>query len=152
MALKKHQGITENPILEISKTDNIDPKELPLYSTRISAGFPSPAEDFIDKKLDINEYLIKNPAATFIVKVHGNSMIKAGIYDGDLLVVDRSLESRDGKIVIGVIDGEFTVKRISKRGNKYFLVPENEEFKAIEITAEMDFKIWGIVTFAVHKL
>ncbi len=126
--------------------------ELPLSVPAISAGFPSPAEDFIDKKLDLNEYLVRNQPATFLVRVQGNSMENAGILDGDILVVDRSLEPSDGKIVIGVIDGEFTVKRIVKKSGKFFLQPENESFKPIEITPEMDFKIWGIVTFAIHRL
>jgi DNA polymerase V len=127
-------------------------KELPLFVPAVSAGFPSPAEDFIDKKLDLNEYLIRNQPATFLVRVQGNSMENAGILDGDILVVDRSLEPSSGKIVIGVIDGEFTVKRIVKKSGRFFLQPENETFTPIEITPEMDFKIWGIVTFAIHKL
>ncbi len=127
-------------------------KELPFFVPSISAGFPSPAEDFIDKKLDLNEYLIHNQPATFLVRVQGSSMENAGIRDGDILVVDRSLEPSDGKIVIGVIDGEFTVKRIVKKSGKFFLQPENETFRPIEITPDMDFKIWGIVTFAIHKL
>ncbi|MBE9480692.1 MAG: translesion error-prone DNA polymerase V autoproteolytic subunit [Bacteroidetes bacterium] len=139
-------------VFEIFKPDKSAIKELPLYSDLISAGFPSPAEDYIDKKLDLNEYLIKNRSATFLVKVNGNSMINSGIYDGDILVVDRSAEPANNKIVIGVIDGEFTVKRIIKKVKKLFLQPENENFKPIEITEDMDFKIWGIVTFAIHKL
>ena len=139
-------------VFEIFKPDKSVIKELPLYSDLISAGFPSPAEDYIDKKLDLNEYLIKNRPATFLVKVNGNSMINSGIYDGDILVVDRSAEPANNKIVIGVIDGEFTVKRIIKKAKKLFLQPENENFKPIEITEDMDFKIWGIVTFAIHKL
>jgi len=137
---------------EVWKPDLSAHAELPLHTTRISAGFPSPAEDFIDKKLDLNEYLIKNQPATFLVKVHGHSMVRAGIFDDDLLVVDRSLEPMDGKIVVGVIDGEFTVKRIIKKGKSFFLQPESEGYKAIEITPDMDFKIWGVVTFAIHKL
>lgn len=126
--------------------------ELPLFNTSISAGFPSPADDFIDKKLDLNEYLIRNKPATFLLKVSGNSMVNAGIYDGDILVVDRSMDPADGRIVIGIIDGEFTVKRIIKKGGTFYLHAENDDFKPIEITEEMDFKIWGIVTFAIHKV
>ncbi len=141
----------KNKVFEIFKPNKSAIKELPLYSDLISAGFPSPAEDYLDKKLDLNEYLIKNRPATFLVKVNGNSMINSGIYDGDILVVDRSVEPANKKIVIGVIDGEFTVKRIIKKTKKLFLQPENENFKPIEITEDMDFKIWGIVTFAIHK-
>jgi len=125
--------------------------ELELFSSQIPAGFPSPADDFLEKRLDLNEYLIKNKSATFLIRVHGDSMINAGIFDGDLLVVDRSAQPTSGKIVLGVLNGEFTVKRIEKRKTKLFLVPENDDFKPIEITNEMDFKIWGVVTFAIHK-
>ena len=127
-------------------------QQLNLFSSQIPAGFPSPAEDFLEKRLDLNEYLIKNKSATFLIKVHGDSMVNAGIFDGDILVIDRSVQPANGKIVLGVINGEFTVKRIEKRKHKLFLVPENEAFNPIEITSEMDFKIWGVVTFAIHKV
>jgi len=126
--------------------------KLDLYSNTISAGFPSPAEDYLDKKLDLNEYLIRNPSATFLVKVNGNSMINAGINNGDILIVDRSQEPADGKVVIGVINGEFTVKRIHKKGKRLFLAPENDSFQPIEITEDTDFKIWGVVVYTIHKL
>ncbi len=125
--------------------------ELKLFSSQIPAGFPSPADDFLEKRLDLNEYLIENKSATFLIRVHGDSMINAGIIDGDLLVVDRSAQPTNGKIVLGVLNGEFTVKRIDKRRNKLLLIPENDDFQPIEITNEMDFKIWGVVTFAIHK-
>lgn len=140
------------PALEIFTPDTSTKIELPLFNTSVSAGFPSPADDFIDKKLDLNEHLIKNPAATFFLKVNGSSMENAGIFDGDILIVDRSLEPTEGKVVIGVVDGEFTVKRIVKKGKKVYLQPENENYKPIELTNDMDVKIWGIVTFAIHKL
>lgn len=125
-------------------------KELPLFQATISAGFPSPADDYIDKSLDINELLIKHPAATFFVKVSGDSMVKAGIQSGDLLVVDRSLEPTDKKIVIAVINGELTVKRIRKMKGELFLVPENENYPSIEISEFADFEIWGVVTAVIH--
>jgi DNA polymerase V len=150
--LKKQYPIKQKPVLEFFVPDKSTPFLLKLFTNTISAGFPSPAEDFIDRKLDLNEYLIKNPSATFLVKVNGNSMINAGINDGDILIVDRSLEPKDGKIVIGIINGEFTVKRIFKKGKKFFLQPENEKFKAIEINEDMDFKIWGVVAYTIHKL
>ena len=132
---------------------NADKKsESDLYSHDVPAGFPSPAEDFLEKRLDLNDYLIRNKAATFLVKVAGNSMEKAGIYDEDVLVVDRSLEPEDGKVVLGILNGEFTVKRISKKNNKLLLVPANETFKTIEVSPEMDFKIWGVVTYSLHRL
>jgi DNA polymerase V len=125
--------------------------KLPLYNHRVQAGFPSPAEDYVDKKLDLNEHLVKNPAATFFVRVSGHSMINAGISDGDILVVDRSLEASDKKIVIGVLNGEFTVKRIRKKAGKVCLLPENEKFEPLEVNEEMDFRVWGVVTHAIHK-
>jgi len=126
--------------------------KLNLYAHPIPAGFPSPADDFLEKRLDLNDYLVKNKAATFLVRVEGTSMENAGIFDGDVLVVDRSIEASDGKIILGALNGEFTVKRISMQKGRLFLVPENQQFKPIEVTEEMDFKIWGVVTFALHKL
>jgi len=126
-------------------------KELNFYTSQIPAGFPSPADDFMEKRLDLNDYLVKNQASTFLIRVKGNSMVNAGISDGDLLVVDRSVEPSDGKIVLGVLNGEFTVKRIVKKGKKLILAPENENYKPIEITEEMDFQSWGVVTFSIHK-
>ncbi len=119
---------------------------LPLYSTKVSAGFPSPADDFVEQKLDLNQHLIKNPAATFLVKVEGESMIDASIHPGDILVVDRSVDAIDGKIVIAILDGDFTVKRFKKTEESLFLNPENAEFSPIEITDDMDFEVWGVVT------
>ncbi len=125
---------------------------LDLYSFRIPAGFPSPAEDFKENSLDLNEYLIRNKSATFLVKVTGTSMEGAGIYDEDVLVVDRAAEVNDGRIILGVLNGEFTVKRLRIEGGKITLLPENKDFKPIEISDDTDFKIWGVVTFCLHKL
>ena len=97
-------------------------QQLKLFSSQIPAGFPSPAEDFLEKRLDLNEYLIKNKSATFLIKVHGDSMVNAGIFDGDMLVIDRSVQPSSGKIVLGVLTGEFTIKRIEKRKNKLLFV------------------------------
>ncbi len=127
-------------------------KELPLFLESVSAGFPSPADDYLENRLDLNDYLIKNPAATFFVRVTGNSMIEAGIHSGDILVVDRSLTPKDGNVVIAVIDGELTVKRIKQSKNKIFLLPENNNYKPIEITTEMHFEVWGVVSYVIHKL
>ena len=131
---------------------NSKPVVLDLYSSQIPAGFPSPADDFAEKALDLNDYLVSNKSATFLVKVQGNSMINAGIFDGDLLVIDRSKEFVNGKVILGVLNGEFTVKRLEIKKDKVFLLPENDKFVKIEISEEMDFKIWGVVTFAIHKL
>lgn len=124
---------------------------LPMFFTHIQAGFPSPADDFVETALDLNEHLIKHPAATFFVRVVGDSMIGAGIHSGDLLLVDRSLQVTDNKIVIAYINGEFTVKRIVLRDKKCCLIAENENYEPIEITPEMNFEIWGVVTYVIHQ-
>ncbi len=124
----------------------------PLFLASVSAGFPSPAEDYIEGRLDLNRHLIKHPAATFFVRVAGDSMIDAGIHPGDILVVDRALEPQDTNVVIAVIDGELTVKRISQRHGKLFLVPDNQAYQPLEILAEMEFEVWGVVTSVIHSL
>ncbi len=125
---------------------------LPLYAARVAAGFPSPADDYIEGKLDLNEHLVKHPAATFFVRVEGDSMIGAGIHSGDILVVDRSLKPCHGKIVIAVLNGELTVKRLEQRKGVLRLLPENNSYPIVEITDAMDFTIWGVVTNAIHAL
>lgn len=126
--------------------------ELPFFMVPVAAGFPSPAEDYLEGKLDLNKHLIKHPAATFFVRVTGDSMINAGIHPGDILIVDRSLEPADKKVVIAVIDGELTVKRIRMIQNKIILMPENENYKPLQIEKEMSFEIWGVVTNVIHSL
>lgn len=148
---EKNKEPKDSSRFELYLPEFLSQQQLKLFSSQIPAGFPSPAEDFLEKRLDLNEYLIKNKSATFLIKVHGDSMVNAGIFDGDILVIDRSVQPSSGKIVLGVLNGEFTIKRIEKRKNKLFLIPENEAFNQIEVTTEMDFKIWGVVTFAIHK-
>ena len=126
--------------------------KLPLYSCSVQAGFPSPADDYIDTKLDLNKHLIKHPAATFFVRAEGDSMIGAGIYSGDILIVDRSLEVSDGKIVIAALDGCLTVKRLQKISGKILLISENKAFKPIEIIEGNELIIWGIVTHVLHQV
>jgi len=125
---------------------------LPLFSNKVPAGFPSPAEGDIESYLDLNKHLIPKPATSFFVKVSGDSMILAGINDGDILVVDRSLEARNGSIVIAVLNGELTVKRLKLEAARCYLKPENDVFEPIEVTSEMDFSIWGVVTSVIHQL
>tara|TARA_B100002052_G_C15813785_1_gene567195 strand:- start:355 stop:783 length:429 start_codon:yes stop_codon:yes gene_type:complete len=125
--------------------------KIAFYNSSIPAGFPSPAEDHIDIPLDLNEHLIRHPAATFYVYAKGNSMQNSGIYDGDLLIVDRAVEPKLKNIVIAVIDGEFTVKRISKIKNKIYLLPDNKEYQPIEIKDSSNFQIWGVVIYTIHK-
>jgi len=126
--------------------------DIPFYQSNVSAGFPSPAEDFMELDLNLQEYLVQHPSATFCVKVTGDSMQNAGIFSGDVMVVDRALEPQNKTIVLAVLDGEFTVKRIHKKGDLLFLNPENDNFKPIEITQEMNFKVWGVVTHIIHKV
>lgn len=126
--------------------------EFPLYLERVSAGFPSPADDHLDRKLDLNELLIEHPSATFFVRVSGDSMLKACVHPNDVLVVDQSLEPRDGNVVIAVVNGELTVKRLCKQGKRLLLMAENDDYPAIEIHEEMDLLIWGVVTTVIHRM
>ncbi|MGI9212879.1 MAG: LexA family protein [Methylococcaceae bacterium] len=129
------------------------PLSLPLFASRVAAGFPSPADDHIDATLDLNEHLIKRPAATFFVRAQGDSMIGAGIHDGDLMVVDRSLDARTGSIVIAVVHGELTVKRLSLNADDtVWLIAENPNYAPIQITESMDLVIWGVVAHVIHSL
>lgn len=139
-------------VVSIAHTHNESEVSLPLYTASISAGFPSPAENHIDKKIDLNVELIKHPAATFFVRVEGDSMIGAGIQSNDILIVDRSIEPRSGKIVVAIVSGEFTVKKLIKKDENLFLVPENPKYPTLLITKEMEFSIWGVVTYAIHSL
>ena len=125
---------------------------LPVFLGRLPAGFPSPADDYLEGKLDLNRHLIKHPAATFFVRVTGDSMIGAGIHSGDLLVVDRSLEPADKNVVVAVLDGELTVKRLFKQNEVLRLLPENLNYQPIEITAQQTVEIWGVVTSVIHAL
>lgn len=139
-------------VKDIATYDDKTSQKFPMYGNKLSAGFPSPADDFLDKKIDLNEHLIKHPAATFFVRVEGDSMIHAGIFSGDTLIVDRSLQASSGKVVVAVLNGEFLVKRIKKIRNKIFLEAENPKYKPIEITESMPFEIWGVVTAVIHSL
>lgn len=125
---------------------------LPLYSHKVVAGFPSPADDYVEMTLDLNEKLVRNKAATFLLTVQGDSMKKIGIKDGDILVVDKSLTPSDGKIVIAAVDGELTVKRLSIKSTGSWLVPENDHYPPILIREEADVVIWGVVTSTISLL
>jgi DNA polymerase V len=126
--------------------------KLPVFLGRLPAGFPSPADDYLEGKLDLNRHLIKHPAATFFVRVSGDSMIEAGIHTGDLLVVDRSLEATDGNVIVAALDGELTVKRLSTRDRTVRLLPANKNYQPIEIQGNQTFEIWGVVTNVIHAL
>lgn len=142
----------QTKVVEVIKPTSDEIVELPIFLESVSAGFPSPAEDYMEGKLDLNKYLIKNPSATFFVRVTGDSMINAGIYSGDILIVDRSLTPKDSSIVIAVIDSELLVKRMQYIKNKIYLTPENPKFEPIEITGEMNFEVWGVVTTVIHSV
>lgn len=127
-------------------------QSVPYASGGVSAGFPSPAADFTETNIDLNKELSKNQLATFYIKVNGNSMIDAGINDKDILVVDRSIEPRDNKIAVCLVDGEFTVKRIKLEKDCLYLLPENKDYQPIKITEENQISIWGIVTYVIKAV
>ncbi|WFS62496.1 translesion error-prone DNA polymerase V autoproteolytic subunit [Pseudodesulfovibrio thermohalotolerans] len=118
----------------------------------VPAGFPSPAEEYLEKRLDLNEHLVARPEATYFVRVSGDSMIGAGIHHGDLLVVDRSVDPRTGNVIIALVDGEFTVKQLRRTPLGLELAPENPEYTAIPLTDDTDFLVWGVVLHVVHKV
>ena len=123
-----------------------------LAEEGISAGFPSPADDFKETRISLDRELVKNKEATFYARVSGDSMVGAGLDDGDLLVIDRSLNPENGKIAVCLVDGEFTVKRIKKEKNKLYLMPENIKYKPIELKEENELIIWGVVEYVIKKV
>ena len=123
-----------------------------MYASGVSAGFPSPADDYLEGSLDLNAHLVREPTATFFVRAQGESMIDAGIHDGDLLVVDRSEQARSGRVVIASINGELTVKRYVRREGKAWFEPENKAYQAILLNEEDDIRMWGVVTNVIHPL
>lgn len=124
--------------------------QLPLYETHVPAGFPSPAEEYLGDTMDLNQYLIKNPTASFFAKVEGDSMIDAGIYAGDMVVVDRSITAKDGDIVIAAVNNEFTIKRLSTKAG-IRLMPANKDYRPIVMSGENELVIWGVVTSLIRK-
>lgn len=142
----------DSTISNISAVSVGKPVAVPHYLSRISAGFPSPAEDFEENKLDLNELLIKHPSSTFFVTVSGSSMVGAGIFDKDILIVDRSLKAKHQDIVIAVVNGELTVKRLLIHNNHIELKPENSTFKPIIVREEEELSIWGVVTAVIHRI
>lgn len=152
-----------NQILDLQKTGKIGINgmipantlssiAIPLFESRVQAGFPSPADDFSEGTLDLNAHLIKNKAATFFVRVTGDSMTGVGIFPGDILIVDRSLPHSSGKIIIAVLNGEMTVKRLKYKDDALFLCSENEKYLPIPVSKDEDFTIWGVVTNVIHPL
>ena len=136
----------------MSESEKIEKSKVTFYQSRVQAGFPSPADDYMDGALDLNELLITNPPATFFVRVQGESMIDVGIFDGDLLVVDRSIEVKHGQVIIAMLNNEFTVKRILIRSDQQIILKaENSSYKDIEVTPDSDFVAWGVVTNSIHS-
>ena len=138
--------------IDISLPDVSIKLRLPFVENGISAGFPSPADDFLDSSIDLNQALIKNKDATFYGRVRGDSMIDAGMNDGDLLIIDKSINPTDGRIAVCFIDGEFTVKRIKIEKDVIWLIAENKNYKPIKVTKEDDFTIWGIVINVIKNV
>lgn len=125
--------------------------QIPVYSSLVSAGFPSPADDHTDERLDLNSYLIPKPASTFFVRVSGDSMIGVGIHPGDILVVDKSLEAKHNKIVIAAINSELTVKRLYKKEGAVKLLAENPNYPPLDLPSDAELLIWGVVTSVIHQ-
>ncbi len=131
---------------------NVESNSTINYVGGVNAGFPSPADDYMDLKIDLNQELVNNPEATFYARVRGTSMINAGLDEGDVLVIDRSLDPKENSIAVCFLDGEFTVKRIKIEKDFCWLVPENKEFSPIKVTEDNDFLIWGIVSYVIKKV
>ncbi|MDA7768319.1 translesion error-prone DNA polymerase V autoproteolytic subunit [Flavobacteriales bacterium] len=125
--------------------------EITLYGDSVPAGFPSPADDYLDMDLNLHDYLVQHPSATFCVRAIGDSMVDAGIQSSDVMVIDRALTPKNNDIILAVVNGEFTVKRIKKSEDELYLMPANENYKPMKITEEMNFQVWGVVTFIIHK-
>lgn len=145
----KLKNLHNTKVFEFYAPDYSTELELPFVDVGISAGFPSPADDFLELTIDLNKHLIKHKDSTFFAKVKGHSMKNAGIFDGDLLIIDKSLAPQDGKIAICQIDGEFTVKRIKIENEVVWLIAENEDYKPIKVTEENELMIWGIVIHSI---
>ena len=140
-----------NTKLSFHSFEDLNLQDIKVAEPRVAAGFPSPADDFIEMEINLQDYIVKNKEATFCVKVEGTSMTKAGINSGDIMIVDRALHPKHNDIVLAVIDGEFTVKRIAVNENSLYLMPENDNFSPIKITTAMNFQVWGIITHIIHK-
>ena len=124
----------------------------PLFESMVSAGFPSPAQDYYDGYLNLHQYLVPDPNNVFFVRASGDSMVGAGIHDGDLLIVDRSKKKPNGKVVIASLNGEFTLKRLVQAQECFELQPENPDYPSIPVSVDDDFQIWGVVRHVIHKL
>lgn len=127
------------------------PVQLPLFASPVRAGFPNPADDHVEQDIDLNDYLIHNPASSFLLRVAGDSMIQAGIFPGDVVIVDRSLSARQHDVVVAVVEGEFTIKRFERQNGAVLLQPENPAYQPLVITPEVDASVWGVVCWVLHR-
>jgi DNA polymerase V len=151
--IEKMQQRTQEPsVTEVNQPLLMTEVALPLYMVAVSAGLPSVADDYIEDKIDLNQHLIKNPGTTFLVRATGESMIGTGIHSGDVLVVDRSLEPTQDRIVIAVLNGELTVKRIRFEQKRVYLMPENSDYPVIAVNEGMELQVWGVVTNVIHSV
>ena len=142
---------TETSVADIAKAVSTNPQRAPLFASQPAAGFPAPADDLVEKSLDINDLVVENPASTFFVRVQGDSMEGAGIFSGDVLVVDRSVEAKEGKIVVAAVYGEMVVKRLKLMNNVLQLISENESYKPISLQDNDECFIWGVVVGSVRQ-
>jgi len=147
-----HDEASPTTVTSVHEAGTSTEYELPLAEVSVQAGFPSPAEDYVEDRIDLNEELIEHPAATYFVRASGRSMVDAGIHDGDILVVDRAVEPDDGHVVVAAVDGELAVKRLRRADGEVWLAAENENFEDLPVTALNDVTVWGVVTHAVHAL
>lgn len=145
-------GMRSGSVAALMRVEARSHLHVPLFSFGASCGFPSPADDYLDRPLDFNELLIENPAATFAVRIAGESMIGAGLFAGDIAIVDRSKTPRSGSIVLALVDGEFTIKRYLRRDGGVVLEAENRAFPVIAITEGMQFEVWGVVKNSIRML
>jgi DNA polymerase V len=139
-------------VTDTHRAQHTESRPRPVFLSRVPAGFPSPADDYIEQRLDLNEHLIQRESSTFFVRVAGRSMENAGIHDDDLLVVDRAVEPTDGSVVVAALDGELTVKRYREHDGQPVLVPEHDEHAPIPIDPGQDLVVWGVVQHVVHEV
>jgi len=142
---------TSAPFPVIKPVVGSPPVLLPLFGNQVPAGFPSPADDYLERRLSLDEHLVPNKNSTFLVRARGNSMVGAGIFDGDLMVVDKGLNAQPGDIVVAVVDGEFTVKYLSLLNGVFCLKPANPRFQTIEFKEGQELEIWGVVTSTIKQ-
>lgn len=142
----------KNKSIEILKPDSVESLNIKLSETPVNAGFPSPAENHMENTMDLNRALVKNPSSTFYARVKGESMINDGVDDGDLLVIDRSVEPYEECLAVCFLDGEFTLKRVRLEGEDLLLVPANEKFKPIRVKKDNDFYVWGVVRYLIKRV